>query len=83
MAGTWQASRILPQENIDPKKLLVTNEVWWTSRGVVHYTFLKSGQTNAADVYCQRLQAMMEKLAARPRSIAGQSLYATAASRQR
>ncbi|KAL0902608.1 hypothetical protein ABMA27_000440 [Loxostege sticticalis] len=43
------------------KKLLVS--VWWTSAGVVHYSFLKSGQTITADVYCQQLQTMKEELA--------------------
>jgi [histone H3]-lysine36 N-dimethyltransferase SETMAR len=44
-----------PKRKLTQKKLLVT--------GVVNYSFLKSGQTITADVYCQQLQTMMEKLA--------------------
>jgi hypothetical protein len=45
MAVPWHASQILHQAKIDPKMLLVS--VWWTKAGVVHYSFLKSGQTFA------------------------------------
>lgn len=58
-----QPAKSCPKRKLTPKKLLVS--VWWTSAGIVHYSFLKSGQTITADVYCQQLQTMMEKLAAK------------------
>lgn len=50
-----------PKRKLTQKKILVS--VWWTSAGVIHYSFLRSGQTITADLYCQQLQTMMEKLA--------------------
>ncbi|CAF4830065.1 unnamed protein product [Pieris macdunnoughi] len=58
-----QPAKSCPKRKLTPKKLLVS--VWWTSAGIVHCSFLKSGQTITADVYCQQLQTMMEKLAAK------------------
>lgn len=49
-----------PKPNLHPKKIMVT--VWWTSKGVVHYSFLPRGQTINADVYCDQLSQMHEKL---------------------
>lgn len=43
------------------KKLMVT--VWWTSRGVIHFSFLKQGKSITAEVYCTQLDEMMKKLA--------------------
>ena len=34
---------------LHPKKALVT--VWWSSAGVIHYSFLKPGQTITAEMY--------------------------------
>ena len=58
-----EPAKSCPKRKLTQKKLLVS--VWWTSAGVVHFSFLKSGQTITADVYCQQLQTMMEKLAAK------------------
>jgi histone-lysine N-methyltransferase SETMAR len=58
-----EPAKSCPKRKLTQKKLLVS--VWWTSAGVVHYSFLKSGQTITADVYCQQLQTMKEKLAAK------------------
>lgn len=49
------------KEKITHRKMMVT--VWWTSAGLVHHSFLPNGTTMTADVYCQELQTMMEKLA--------------------
>lgn len=45
---------------LHPKKTMVT--VWWTSRGVVHYSFLKPGSSITAQSYCQEIDAMHHKL---------------------
>lgn len=50
-----------PKRKIHQKKLMVT--VWWTSRGVIHYSFMKQGQSITAEVYCTQLDEMIKKLA--------------------
>lgn len=42
------------------KKVLVT--VWWTSRQVIHFSFLPEGQTINADRYCSEIEIMYKKL---------------------
>ncbi|KAL0842120.1 hypothetical protein ABMA28_014298 [Loxostege sticticalis] len=49
------------KRKLTQKKLIVS----CTRAGVVHYSFLKSGQTITADIYCQQLQTMKEELAAK------------------
>ncbi|GBP21817.1 Histone-lysine N-methyltransferase SETMAR [Eumeta japonica] len=49
------------KRKLTQKKVLVC--VWWTNAGVIHYGFLRSGQMITADLYCQQLYTMMEKLA--------------------
>ena len=49
-----------PKPNIHQKKLMVT--VWWTSHGVIHYNFMKPGESITANVYCNELDVMMKKL---------------------
>ncbi|KAL0840619.1 hypothetical protein ABMA28_015818 [Loxostege sticticalis] len=49
----------------DEKWILYDNRkrsVWWRA-GVVYYSFLKSGQTITADIFCQQMQTMKEELA--------------------
>ncbi|XP_064074382.1 histone-lysine N-methyltransferase SETMAR-like [Vanessa tameamea] len=52
-----------PTRKLSQKKLLIN--LWWNSVGVVHFSFLKSGQTVTADIYCHQLQTMKEELAAK------------------
>ena len=52
------------KRKLTQKMLLVS--VWWASAGVVHYSFLKSGQTITADVYCQQLQTITLLAAKQP-----------------
>lgn len=56
-----EPAKSCPKRKLTQKKVLVS--VWWTSIGVIHYSFLRSGQTITADLYCQQLETMMEKLA--------------------
>ncbi|XP_025161094.1 histone-lysine N-methyltransferase SETMAR-like [Harpegnathos saltator] len=37
--------------------------VWWSSAGIIHYSFMKPGQPITADVYCNQLDEMMRMLA--------------------
>ena len=43
-----------------PKKLLLC--VWWTCAGIIHYEFLKTGETINADKYCEQLVRVQENL---------------------
>ena len=36
--------------------------VWWTTRGVIHYSFLEPGKTITAKAYCDEIEAMYEKI---------------------
>jgi len=45
-----EASKHNPKPNIHQKKLMVS--VWWSSAGIIHYSFMKPGQSIIADVYC-------------------------------
>lgn len=48
------------KRDIHQKKLMVC--VWWCGSGVIHYSFMKPGETITADVYCRELDEMMRKL---------------------
>ena len=50
-----------PKRKLTPRKVMVT--VWWSSAGVIHHSFLPNGVSITADVYCEELNTMMEKLA--------------------
>ena len=52
-----------PKQTIHVKKLMLS--VWWTSPGVIHYSFMKPGTSITADVYCQQLEEMMREMAAK------------------
>ncbi|EYC32644.1 hypothetical protein Y032_0482g2274 [Ancylostoma ceylanicum] len=43
------------------KKLMLS--VWWSISGIIHYRFMKPGESITADVYCNELEEMMRKLA--------------------
>ena len=55
------APKQCPKRKLTPKKVMVT--VWWSSTGVIHHNFLPNGESITADVYCEELNTMMEKLA--------------------
>lgn len=52
-----------PKSNFHGKKLMVT--VWWTSRGLIHHSFMKQGQSITAEVYCTQLEEMIRNLASK------------------
>lgn len=63
-SGQWldhdEAPKHFPKPNLHPKKSMVT--VWWSTAGVIHYSFLKPGETINAEKYCRELEAMHQKL---------------------
>jgi len=50
----------------DPQVLLC---VWWDIHGVIHYKFMKPGETITADVYCQQLERLNQKLKTKSREL--------------
>lgn len=63
-AGQWvdadQPPAKVPKRDIHSNKVMVT--VWWSRAGIIHYDFLKTGDTITAEVYCQQLDKLDEKL---------------------
>lgn len=53
--------RPFPKPNLHPKKIMVT--VWWSRGGLIHYEFLKRGETITSTSYCTQIEIMHKKLA--------------------
>ena len=49
-----------PKTDPHPKKLMLS--VWWGIKGVIHWEVLPNGYTITADLYCQQLDRVAEKL---------------------
>lgn len=49
-----------PKPSLHPKKILIS--VWWCQTGLIHYEFLKKGESITSDVYCNQLERMHQKL---------------------
>lgn len=58
-----EAPQQCPKAKLTHRKVMVT--VWWSLHGVIHYSFIRSGQAITADVYCAELRSMMTELAAK------------------
>lgn len=63
-SGSWLDADQPPEKSakpdLHPKKVMVT--VWWGINGIIHYSFLKRGETINAERYCRQLEAMHTKL---------------------
>jgi len=63
-SSSWQLKGQRPLHFAKPefhqKKVMVT--VWWTTRGVIHHSFLEPGKTITAKAYCDEIEAMYEKI---------------------
>lgn len=63
-SAQWLDKDETPQQFAKPKlsqkKTMVT--VWWSTAGIIHYNFLKSGETINAEKYCIELTEMHRKL---------------------
>lgn len=46
--------------DIHAKKVLLS--IWWNIYGIVHYEFLKTGETITADIYCDQLVRLSEAI---------------------
>ncbi|MBJ3206178.1 hypothetical protein JGB62_24305, partial [Salmonella enterica subsp. enterica serovar Give] len=57
----------MPKPTLHPKKIVET--LWWCATGIIHYWFLKCGETINAEKYCTQLDAMHDKLRVRRRRL--------------
>uniref|UniRef100_A0AAF5DCR7 Mos1 transposase HTH domain-containing protein n=1 Tax=Strongyloides stercoralis TaxID=6248 RepID=A0AAF5DCR7_STRER len=55
-----EAPKSFPKPQLNQKKVMVT--VWWSAEGIIHYEFLKPGETITAESYCQQIEEMHKKL---------------------
>lgn len=55
-----EAPKQLPKPTLHPKKVMVT--VWWSANGIIHYSFLKPGETITAEKYCHEIEVVHQKL---------------------
>ncbi|CAK9796551.1 Histone-lysine N-methyltransferase SETMAR [Anthophora plagiata] len=56
-----EAPKHTPKPSIHKKKKL-TVSVWWSSASVIHYSFMRPGQSITVDLYCEQLEEMMRQL---------------------
>lgn len=63
-SGQWldhdQTPAHFPKPKLHPKKVMVT--VWWSAAGLIHHSFLNSGETITAEKYCQDIDKMHDRL---------------------
>jgi histone-lysine N-methyltransferase SETMAR len=58
--GAGQTGVATPKNILHPKKMMLS--VWWGVRGIIHWELLPTGCTITADLYCQPLDRVAEKL---------------------
>ncbi|CAF1511105.1 unnamed protein product [Adineta ricciae] len=61
--STGQTGVATPKTDPHPKKLMLS--VWWSIKGVIHWELLPNGYTITADLSCQQLDRVAEKLKGR------------------
>lgn len=55
-----EAPKHMPKPSLHQRKVMVT--VWWSMKGVVHYSFLRPGETITAEKYCSEIDDFHKKL---------------------
>ena len=55
-----EAPKHFPKANLHYEKVMVT--VWWFAAGLIHYSFLNSGETTTSEKYAQQIDEMHWKL---------------------
>ena len=48
-----EAPHHFPKPKLHQKKVMVT--VWWSAAGLIHHSFLNTGETITAEKYCQQI----------------------------
>uniref|UniRef100_A0A0N5C6I1 HTH_48 domain-containing protein n=1 Tax=Strongyloides papillosus TaxID=174720 RepID=A0A0N5C6I1_STREA len=63
-SGQWldkdESPKQFPKPKLSPKKIMVT--VWWSAIGIIHYDFMKPGETITSESYFQQIEKMHQKL---------------------
>ena len=55
-----EAPHHFPKPKLHQKKVMVT--VWWSAAGLIHHSFLNTGETITAEKYCQQIDKMHHEL---------------------
>jgi histone-lysine N-methyltransferase SETMAR len=55
-----QTGAATPKSDPHPKKMMLS--VWWGVKGIIHWELLPNGCNITADLYCQQLDRLAEKL---------------------
>ena len=55
-----QSGTVTPKNGLYPKKVMLT--VWWDVKGIIYWELLPDGCTVTADLYCQQLDHVAQKL---------------------
>ena len=55
-----EAPKHFPKPKMHQKKIMVT--VWWSAVGLIHFSFLKAGETINSEKYCLEIEHMHQKL---------------------
>ena len=58
--GVRQTSIRTPKNDLYPKKVMLS--IWWNIRGIIYWELLPTGSTVNADLYCEQLDRVAEKL---------------------
>ena len=61
LVRTWNSKQAMPKRKMTPRKVMVT--VWWSSDGGIHHSSLKNGKSITADMYYEKLNTILDKLA--------------------
>ena len=55
-----QTATVTPKHDLHPKKVMLS--VWWGIKGIIYWELLPDGCTVTADLYCQQLDRVAQKL---------------------
>lgn len=58
--GSGETGVATPRMDMHAKKVM--SSVWWGVRGIIHWEFLPNGYTITADLYCEQLDRVAQKL---------------------
>ena len=60
VTGQRRSSKALLKAKLAPSKIMVT--LWWSTVGLIHYSFLNPGETIIFEKYAQQIDGMHPKL---------------------
>lgn len=70
-SGQWlnidEPPKKMPKPKMHQKKVMVS--VWWSAAGIIHFSFLKPGETITGEKYCLELDEMHKKLSLKQPSL--------------